>query len=212
MNELDLILSTANTQNTPEWKDSRVGSFTSSQIYKLLTSSRKKGEVFGDQAKSYIYTRAAERLSGLDSDTFEGSYATDWGNEHEDEAAKEFERITGLKTSNAPYLMKGEYYGGSPDRYVDNGWLLEIKCPYNIGYFIKASTGFVDPKYTAQNQSNLNITGRKGVYHCTYDPRMPEGHRMIITEQPRDEEMIEKINERVQLANEMVDELLNNIG
>ena len=157
---------------------------------------------------AYIYEKTFERLTGIEGDTFDGNDATEWGTNYEDEAVKEFERITGLKTSNAPFVSKTEHYGGSPDRYVGEDALLEIKCPYSPKYIIKASEGYVDKKYIVQNQSNLNITNRNKIYHATYDPRMPEGMRMVITELDRDDEMIAQINERVDLANKEVDRLI----
>jgi len=200
MSDLDLMLSTSDMQGDSEWKNQRIGSFTSSKIHLLLTSSRKKDQIFGDSAMSYIYEKTFEYLTGMEGDTFDGNDATDWGTNYEDEAVMEFERITGLKTSNAPYISKSEYYGGSPDRYVGDDALLEIKCPYSPKYIIKAADGFIDKKYVAQNQSNLNITGRQKIYHATYDPRMPKGMRMVIQEFDRDNEMIDTINERVELA------------
>lgn len=208
--ELDFLLNNFQTQGTEDWHGVRVGKFTSSVIYKLLTSSRKKDEVFGDTSKSYIYEKAAERLSGVSCDNFDGNDATRWGEEHEDEAAKEFERVTGLKTALASFISSTPYSGGSIDRWVgkDKKAIAEIKCPYNSANFMKVVDGYVDPKYYAQMQHNMLVTKTDKCYYINYDPRMPEGKRLTYKIIERDAEFIANLEERIKLANKEVDRIL----
>lgn len=208
---LDYILDNAPMQDGAEWKNQRNGAFTSSKIELLLKSSRKKGQVFGDSAMSYIYEKVFERLTGNDADMFDGNSVTEWGNEYEPEAIREFERVTGLKVVTAPYIAKSETYGGSPDGLVGKDAIVEVKCPYSPKNFIKAVDGIIDPKYIVQDQSNLNITGRSKCYHITYDPRMPEGMRLTYKVIERDEEMIKVINDRVELANKEVERIIEKL-
>ena len=48
-------------QRTVEWKQSRLGFFTGSQIGKLMKGGRGKDKFFGDTALSYIYDVASQR-------------------------------------------------------------------------------------------------------------------------------------------------------
>lgn len=48
-------------QHTLEWYRKRLGKITGSRVGDLMKTSRKKDEMFGDTAKSYIYQLAAER-------------------------------------------------------------------------------------------------------------------------------------------------------
>lgn len=50
-------------QGSLEWHRARLGHWTGSAIGKLMVSGRKKDEVFGDTAKSYIFKVLAERSS-----------------------------------------------------------------------------------------------------------------------------------------------------
>lgn len=48
-------------QGSKDWLVARLGNFTGSRIGDLMTSGKKKGELFGKTALSYIYEVAAER-------------------------------------------------------------------------------------------------------------------------------------------------------
>ena len=211
---MTLLTDHFNPQETSEWNAQRVGKFTSSKIYTLLAKSRKKDEVFGDTALSYIYEKTFERITGMEGDNFNGNDATEWGTGYEDEAAQEFTRITGIELTHAAFVQdrKREYLGGSVDRYaLSEKAIAEIKCPYSPKNFIKAATGFIDPKYYAQNQCNMHVSNVDKCYHITYDPRMPEGSRLVYQIIKKDVEFIANLLERVDLAEEELQKLIKTI-
>lgn len=86
-------------QHTLEWYRKRLGKITGSRVGDLMKSSRKKDEMFGDTAKSYIYQLAAERSMNPaiveDDESFDmylqqvgfSSKAIEWGNIQEENAA-----------------------------------------------------------------------------------------------------------------------------
>ncbi len=51
-------------QRSEEWYAQRLGKFTASRFGDLMTNGRKKDEVLGATAVSYIYEKAAEILTG----------------------------------------------------------------------------------------------------------------------------------------------------
>ena len=83
-------------QRSLEWHRLRCGSFTGSKIGDLMKSGRKKEQIFGDTAMSYIFKVAAERMLNpifLNDDELFGQYieqqqvyskAIIWGQEQED--------------------------------------------------------------------------------------------------------------------------------
>ena len=80
------------------WFRVRLGSITGSKVGDLMKSGRKKEQVFGDTALSYIYQVAAERMLNpvfVDDDELFADYveqmqvtskAIRWGQEQEDNA------------------------------------------------------------------------------------------------------------------------------
>ena len=206
---LDFILDNAPMQDGSEWKNKRIGAFTSSKMKVLVGKARSKDVVFSDGAMTYIYQKVWERMTGHECSNFDGNAATEWGTQYEDEAIREFERVTGLKVQTAPYISKSLTYGGSPDGFVvGEDATVEVKCPYAPENFIRAVDGVIKPEYIIQDQSNMNVTGKSKCYHITYDPRMPEGKRMVYKILERDEEMISLINERLVLADAEADRII----
>ena len=57
-------------QRSEEWHAQRLGKFTASRFGDLMTNGRKKDEVLGQTALSYIYEKAAEILTGERTEIF----------------------------------------------------------------------------------------------------------------------------------------------
>lgn len=88
---------------TLEWYRKRLGCITGSQVGLLMKSGRNKSELFGETAKSYIYSVAAERdmnpIIVSDDELFEeylkqvdiSSKSMRWGNEQEENARELYE-------------------------------------------------------------------------------------------------------------------------
>ena len=110
-----------------KWMQMRAGSFTSSQIGKLFTSPKTKlakdnGEL-SETAKSYIFDKAAELLTG----TIRNTYTTpemQWGLDQEPyaiEMIKEtYPNIEYYGTENPKFFSYSDFSGGSPDAVCEN--------------------------------------------------------------------------------------------
>ena len=74
--------------------------------------------------------KIAEKLTGVPHFNVE-SRATDWGMEHEDEAITEYEKITGEKVRRLAkvFIKFNDFSGGSPDGFIGDEKIIEIKCP-----------------------------------------------------------------------------------
>jgi len=195
------------TQGSDEWDEIRRGRFTSSEMhnlmspgYRLMTSDElknrpKKGEgsatkyieapdVLSDAAKTYIKVKVAEVLTGRSK---ENSYAYPlvYGKETEPEAVEYFEKVTGLECSEVGFVPFGDHAGGSPDRYVGEKELLEVKCPWAIEKqidYLELTDQWDLKRYNSeyywQCMSNLFFTAKELCHFITYDPRYPEPYRM----------------------------------
>ena len=82
-------------QRTDEWFNQRLGKFTASRFGDLMTNSRKKDEVLGATAVSYIYEKAAEKLTGQRNEFT--STAMEWGTENEPICKAYYEELKGCK-------------------------------------------------------------------------------------------------------------------
>jgi predicted phage-related endonuclease len=112
-------------QGSLEWLKIRRG---------LITGSKAKGVYKADNLP-LIDELIAEMTTELDPDDYFQSRDMEWGEQHESEAAYEYEKVTYEKTWVYGFCVSKEYpyLGYSPDRIVlKDGkpyWGLEIKCP-----------------------------------------------------------------------------------
>jgi hypothetical protein len=100
-------------QRSEEWHAQRLGKFTASRFGDLMTNGRKKDEVLGQTAISYIYEKAAELLTGQRTEIF--GKALDWGNEYEPICKAYYSRDYWLTLEEMPFVEINEYSGASPD-------------------------------------------------------------------------------------------------
>jgi hypothetical protein len=190
----------------------RLGMFTASMIAKIMTGSRTKGEMFGETAKKEIYRIAAERTltdQGAElyiDELMKADYKqTRWGKDNESDARELFCEKTGLMVDYCTSKRHREipYFSATPDGITEEGTLVEIKCPYNIA-------GMYDEDYVKshiiQVQSQMAVWGGMGCYFVKYDPRLIDGIKIVEVE--RDEDIIQNIETRVKMANDMVIELI----
>jgi len=116
----------------------RVGRFTSSEIYNLMTLA-KDGKSFGKPAITYIRTKNNERglLRSIDKNV--SARPTSWGKVLE---ALAFEKLSlNYKLSSQETITdsKIDCWAGSPDGFFTDGdkkGVYDIKCPYTLNSFV----------------------------------------------------------------------------
>ena len=219
-------------QRSLEWHRLRIGSFTGSKIGDLMKSGRKKEQVFGDTALSYIYKVAAERMLNpifLNDDELFGQYieqqqvyskAIIWGQEQEENAKdllikKNPEWELADVSSCAHDIIP--HFAASPDAIIyDRKKLMvgEIKCP-NPNTFVRylveikdaESLKKVQPDYFYQMQAEMACTNAESGIFVVYCPWLVKPIHIVPIE--RDEEAIKAIEERVVKANEIVEQIID---
>ena len=108
-----------NQQRTEEWHEQRMGKFTASRFGDLMTNSRKKDEVLGATAVSYIYEKAAELLTGERKEIF--GTALDWGNEYEPICKAYYSELKGVTIEEMPFTFRLT----TTQEQVQTEWLTE---------------------------------------------------------------------------------------
>lgn len=169
-------------QGTAEWEAIRVGRFTASEIWKLMvepkTNAAKESGQLSETALTYISEKAAEVMTGQCK---QQGYAFPlvWGTEKEPEARDRFATKTGFQIEQVGFFAYTDHAGGSPDGFVNNDAILEIKCPYDsakqLDYLMLTDQWDLKRMcrdYYWQCQANMLFTERNLCHFVTYDPRM----------------------------------------
>lgn len=217
MDALDLAFAEASEQRSELWRDVRLGRFTGSEIYKLMTNPRGKGdEDLNDTATAYVREKVAETLTGQAE--VKTSFAMEWGIDHEPLAIAFFEKLKNVKVKGASFVAFGDHAGGTPDGYVD-GRLLEVKCPYNSKNhleFLLCRDGHdlkeAEPKYWWQIQANLLFTQMSEAWFVSFDPRSikPE-HKIQVLNIKADKADQARVHIKIAMATEMKKQILNQL-
>lgn len=145
-------------QRSEEWFEARKGKITGSMVGAILGLDP-------NCSREEAMRRMVRSAHGAPSE-FTGNVATNWGVVHEAEAREDFEYVTGLKVEPATFVVDPSrpWLGASPDGYVGNVALLEIKCPYGLRNGGEFKSVEDQPHYYAQMQVQLLVTGRHRCY------------------------------------------------
>lgn len=220
------------TQRSPSWFRARLGHITGSQVADIMSGGRTKGQDFSQTALSYLYKVAGERLLNPalieDDDTFLDyieqtsvtTRAMAWGQDMEEPAKElllrqhpewELSDVSSCKHDNI------NHFAASPDAIVydrEKLMTVEIKCP-NVNTHIKYMANIKDneglfatePKYYWQVMAEMSCTNADAAIFVSYNPWLTKPIHIVNI--ARDDEAIKKLEERVKLANEYIENIIN---
>jgi putative phage-type endonuclease len=183
-------------QGSEEWRLARCGWVGASRVADIIAKT-KSG--WSASRANYMAQLIAERLTGKPMETFT-SEAMQWGTETEDKARTiyafmydaEIEQTGFVKHPRIPMA------GASPDGFIGDAGLLEIKCP-NTATHIDTLLGHSVPgKYVTQMQFQMACTGRSWCDFVSYDPRLPEHMSLFVHRVPRDDRLIGELEDQVE--------------
>ncbi len=222
-------------QRSLDWFRSRIGQITGSKVADIMSSGRKKDETFSQAGRAYLYQVAAERLFNPDflndDDVFQDyidqtsftTKAMQWGSEQEDAAKSlymtincpdgEMTELSSCKHDTIPHFAASPD-GAIYDRDGKDIRIIEVKCP-NINTYMKyrdlihdaVSLKDTEPKYYWQMMAEMSCTGAKSGVFITYCPWLSKPIHWADIE--RNEEDIKLMEERVVLANQFIEEIIN---
>lgn len=205
-----------------DWHIERLGKVTGSTFGTLIvkTADRKGYKLSaGKTAETLIYKIAWERLL-LSGDISNGlgrlnvsSREMQHGNDFEGAAIAKYEEEKQIEVKRGDsFIKKSEWIGGTPDGFIGDDGLIEVKCPFNGGNHLKSLlTGEIYNKdYLFQIQGYLWITGRKWCDFVTYDPDLIEGLQLNVIRIDRDEEIIKAIETIMNEVIEKIKGIINN--
>jgi len=234
LQEINAEIADGTEQRSQSWFEMRLGKFTASEIWKLMGTGKRPmtqaeldarpvgprgglldksttvedANVLSAGAITYIESKIAEIWTGRQADSFE-SFATEWGNENEDLARKEFEakyNCTVTLNGHNVWEEQPNEAGGSSDGFVEGqDAIIEIKCPFNSGIHVNycraKSSDDLPIAYKIQMQANMMFSGKSKCYFISYDPRvLNDKSRLFVLQVSADPILQEQIKTKLRVA------------
>lgn len=129
----------------------RIGSFTSSEIHRLMSNGKAKG-TFGKPYYTYIKEKNMERRLGRSINTEVSSRPTSWGNLVELQAFNLLGIDYKISSTETIRHKTIELWAGSPDceKFDEGKTVVDLKCPMTLKSFCE----LVDCKTTDELRKN----------------------------------------------------------
>lgn len=198
-------------QRSDEWHKQRAGKFTASRFSDVLARNKRTGEPL----KSYhdlIWQVVVERMTGIPHEGPTG-YAMQWGTDVEPYAREAYEFDSGNIVEESGFVVHPtfNFAGCSPDGLIGSDGGIEMKCPKDSRVHAERFISGIPDEYIPQIQGCMWVTGRLWWDFVSYDPRMPESHRMLIIRVDRDEQFIDRLENEVVMADSLARQMLEKI-
>lgn len=196
-------------QGTPEWMAMRLGKVTASRITDVLAKV-KTGEAV--TREDYRTELVVQRLTNQPSEPFTNA-AMEWGVEQEPMARIAYEAQANVFVEQVSFVEHPtiEWFGCSPDGFVGDEGLLEIKAPSSKNHIKYLLGGKPPAKYVPQMQCQMAVTGRKWCDFVSYDPRLPEDLQLFVVRLERDVSFIMSMEEEVDKFLKEVNVMVNKL-
>jgi putative phage-type endonuclease len=178
-------------QRTTEWFAQRCGHLTASRIADMMARTQKG---WGASRANYAAQLIAERLTGVAESGFT-SAAMQHGIDTEAAARAAYGFMQDVEVVEAPFVLHPRlaWSGASPDGFVGDDGLVEIKCPNTATHITTLRGGEIPDKYIKQMQWQMACTGRNWCDFVSFDPRMPVEMQLHIQRVNRDNDLIAEI-------------------
>jgi hypothetical protein len=190
-------------QYSEEYDRLKIGIPTSSNFHKIITPQGKPSK----QWREYACVLIAERILQQKIE-FYNSPAMERGLIVEAEAADWYEFDQDVTTQRVGFITDdGHTMGCSPDRFVGDDGLLEIKAPLphtQVGYWI---SGELNERFRPQLQGQLFISQRSWVDIVCWHDVLP---KLVMRVEP-DEKFINILDRELQIFNFFIESVMEKI-
>lgn len=160
-------------QRSHAWLALRLGRVNSSDAADLLATTRSGGEAAA--RRDLRLSVCCERLTGRVPEAGYVNAEMQRGVDCEPLALAAYEAETGAMVESVGYVTHDELMAGySPDGFVGDFGLLEVKCPKTTTHLKYLRDSRVPPDYFPQLQHALFVTGRAWIDFVSFDDRLPD--------------------------------------
>ena len=171
----------------------------------------KEGKTPAEAAtrRNYQAEIIAEILTGQPVEQYV-SKEMQWGIDTEPFARAAYELECEQTVDNVGFAIHSTIarFGCSPDGFVGDDGLVELKCPNTATHIDYILAGIVPAEYQAQMLSEMACTGRKWCDFVSFDPRLPRHLQLFVRRFVRDETRIAEIEQKVEKFLEEVDDVI----
>jgi len=197
-------------QGSPEWLALRAGKFTGSRFADLMAVTKS-----GPSASraNLITAIALERLTGEPEQTFQND-AMRRGTELEPLARGAYEAATGDLVQTVAFIQHPtmSYVGVSPDGFVGDDGMVELKCPASQAkHLAYLRHGAHAAEYRWQIQGQLWVAEREWCDATSYDPRFPAGLHLAVKRVHRDDKAIAELERECKAAHQEVEAIVTEL-
>lgn len=178
-------------QGSEDWYAARLGKVTASRLADVIAKT-KSG--WGASRKNYMAELIAERLTGVPAEQYTNA-AMRRGTDTEPQARAAYEFYRDVTVRQVGFVLHPTIglSGASPDGYVDEDGLLELKCPNTATHIDTLLAKAVPDKYIVQMQWQMACADRQWCDFASFDPRMPEDLRLFVRRVSRDDKRIQEL-------------------
>ena len=180
-------------QQTDEWFEIRLGKFTASNFSSLFSnkSTLKYQSVIND----VVY----ERLTGLRQESFSNQWM-ERGNELESEARQSYEMLKFQKVKEIGFVELNNRIGCSPDGFVGDNGMIEIKCPKASTLISLHSSEKIKKDHYWQIQGQMWICKKQWCDYYVYHPELPAYIKRLERNDDDIKRLENEINEAIELV------------
>jgi len=182
-------------QGTPEWKAQRVGKVTASRVADVI--AKVKTGVSASRV-NYEAQIICERLTGVAVEGYTNA-AMQHGIDTEPQARSAYEFMRNVDVVLAEFVdhPRVPMSGASPDGFVDDDGMIEIKCPQQAAHLETLLSRKVPAKYVTQMMWQMAATERKWCDFVSYNPTFPPHLQLFVERVHRDETVISELEREV---------------
>lgn len=183
-------------QRSSSWFAARWGLATVSRFADIIAKTRSG---YAASRKNYLAELVIQRLTPPPTeDNGYKNAAMEFGIDNEPVARLAYELETGNAVEEAFFEEHNTLQAGaSPDGYVGQDGLIEIKVPNTATHIETLRKQEVPTQYIPQIQGQLWITKRKWCDFVSFDPRLPENAQLFIKRVERDDFFINGLESEV---------------
>ena len=166
-------------QSDPGWLPARRGLLTASR-FRDACSYLKSGKESAERRR-YKIEVVGERIADTAVDHYV-SPAMQRGLDYEAEAKATYEAVKGIFCGPAALILHPtiEFFGATPDGFVDPHGLVEFKVPLLSTYIEWITAGVIPDEHVPQLTAQLAVTRRQWVDFVAYCPEMAEPRNLFI--------------------------------
>lgn len=193
-------------QLSDEWWAVRARKMTASNTHAQCIAACGKG------LNSYIKEIMCEVYSSNPKDVFSNVH-TKRGNELEDSAGMVYAFENDVEIRKVGFVEMNDFVGVSPDLFVNDNGMAEIKCPADKGYFAMFLGEKPDTKYVWQCMMQILVCEKEWCDLVFYNPGFNQStvtHRIL-----PDEKKFDKLRKGFAIGTELIKKIedkMNKIG